>query len=121
MRCSHLNLALVAAKIMNDTQRTRKLRLMAVIYLSGLLLPFVSMALSTKENGQAALLIVWPLVSSWYFIVYRSTAKKYDCNMTKHIAFSRGGGGTFHGILYYFSSFILVVVLLVIVRSLLGE
>ncbi|MDL2014196.1 hypothetical protein, partial [Vibrio parahaemolyticus] len=118
--CSPLNWALVAAKIMNDTQRTRKLRLMAAIYLLGLLLPFASMALSTKENGQAALFIVWPLVSSWYFIIYRSTAKKYDCKMTKHIAFSRGGGGTFHGVLYYFSSFVLVIILLVVVRNLFG-
>ncbi len=94
---------------------------MAKIYLGGLLLPFVLAALSTKENGQAALFIMWPLLSGWYFIVYRNMAKKYECKITKHMAFSRGGGGTFHGVLYYWSSFVLMILFLVIVRNLFNE
>ncbi|SDH81154.1 hypothetical protein SAMN04488136_13049 [Vibrio xiamenensis] len=94
---------------MNDNDRTSKLRKMATIYLLCLLLPFVSSAFTGKDNGRALLFIVWPLVSLWYFLAYRKVANTYECSIAKHLAFSKGGGGTFHGVLYSLSSFIIFV------------
>jgi len=105
---------------MNDNQRTRKLRKKAMTYFLMLLLPFVASALTDKENGRWLLLIVWPLGSAWYFITYRCIAKAYECPMTKHLAFSRGGGGTFHGILYYFSTLIILTLIVVLIRGTFG-
>ncbi|EGQ8476462.1 hypothetical protein ACPFUU_003580 [Vibrio cholerae] len=105
---------------MNDNQKTRKLRKMAMIYLLILLLPFVSSALTDKENGRGLLFVLWPLVSIWYFVAYRQIAKTYECPMTKHVAFSKGGGGTFHGILYYFSTFILFALVVLLIRGTFG-
>ncbi|EOW9411542.1 hypothetical protein [Vibrio cholerae] len=105
---------------MNDNQRTSKLRKMAVIYLLILLLPFVSSVLTDKENGRGLLFIVWPLVSIWYFAAYRYIAKSYECPMTKHVAFSKGGGGTFHGVLYYLSTFIIFVLVMLLIRGTFG-
>ncbi|MBF4391522.1 hypothetical protein, partial [Vibrio anguillarum] len=106
--------------LMNDNQRTKKLRKKAVTYFLMLLLPLVVTALTDKSNGRGLLLIAWPLGSVWYFITYRYIAKGYECQMTKHLAFSRGGGGTFHGILFYLSTFIILMLVVVLIRGTFG-
>ncbi len=103
---------------MEDKKITKKLRKIAIIYFIGLLLPFLSAILTDKDNARSVFIIVWPLLSFWYFIAYRDIAKRYKCQTTKFLAFTRGGGGTFHGALYSLSSFLLIFLLFGVIKLL---
>ncbi|HHF2916366.1 TPA: hypothetical protein ACPJZ9_004700 [Vibrio diabolicus] len=95
---------------MNDLQITKKLRLIAMVYFIGLLLPLAIAAFTNELTGKAVAIKVWPVASCSYFFMYRYIAKKYKCKTTKFIALGRamGSDGTFQGILYSWSAFVVI-------------
>ena len=100
-----------------DKETAKKLKRLALTYLFMLVTPFLLTAVTSKAEGRVLFLIVWPLISIWYFFAYRRIAKHYQCTTTKLLAFSYGGGGSFSSTMYSLASFILLISMLLIFKA----
>jgi hypothetical protein len=91
---------------MSDQFKTNKIKALAKIYIFFLVAPLLVAIFTGKEHGRFLLFIIWPAASFLYSLLYWLTARKYDDEVLKLLAFSRQNTPA---ILLHLSLFICVI------------
>lgn len=91
---------------MLDQFKTKKIKTLAKIYIFLLVAPLIVAIFIGKEHGRFFLIIIWPAASFLYSLLYWLTARKYDDEVLKLLAFSRQNTPA---ILLHLSLFICVI------------